>query len=304
MVPMRILVTGGAGYVGTALIPLLTGRGHAVRCMDLRDPCIAAAAADVEVQIGDVRDPAAVAAALQGAEAVIHLAAIVGYPACDAAPDEAWSVNVDGTRTIADAIPAGVPFVSFSTCSVYGRSPSRHCHEDDPVVPLSRYARSKHIAEASVRGRGGVVLRPATVYGPSPRFREDLIVHDFIGRGLRGEHLTLFEPEAIRAFIHIEDVGRAALFGIERFAVMTGAVYNIGSRDGTVTKAELAALVAESTGLTFDVELGQEDPDGRDYWIDTGRIAALGFEPRRPFRAGIAETSAWMRERCSGAQRG
>lgn len=297
----RILVTGGAGYVGSALARLLVEQGHSVRCLDVRAPVPNGGTHDMDAIAGDVRDGAAVARALEGVDGVVHLAAIVGYPACDAAPDNAWSINVEGTRTVAEAIAPGTPFVAFSTCSIYGKSPTRSCSEQDAVAPLTLYSKSKLAAEAFVRRAGGVVLRPATVFGPSARFRGDLIVHDFIRRGLAREHLMLFQPQAMRAFVHIEDICRAALFGLENHEAMSGNVYNIGHQASTVTKAELARMIAAETDLTFAVENDKEDPDARDYWVNTDRISALGFAPTRGLPAGIRETTAWMRERLAGA---
>lgn len=291
---MRVLVTGGLGYVGSLLLPRLVRRGHRVRCLDLR-PASAAPVPGVEYAVGDIRDRTAMARALRGADGVIHLAAVVGYPACDAAPEDAWSINVEATRQLADLLPAGTVLVALSTCSVYGRVPGTLCHEEVPARPLTLYARSKLEAEPDATARGGVVLRPATAYGPSAAFRDDLIVHDFIARGLRGESLKLFQPEAVRAFVHVEDIAASAVFALEHAGAMGGRIYNVAAADSTLSKAELARLVAQATDLRIERDDAREDPDGRDYTIETARMTAAGFRPRHRFAQGLADTVAWMR---------
>ncbi len=301
---MRILITGGAGYIGTVLIPRLVESGHQVHCLDPRAfdlmallPQFSDLQPVCRLSVADIRDRRSLAIALDKIDAVLHLAAVVGYPACDADPQGALSINAAGTRALAQMLSDGVPLVYLSTCSVYGKVANGICRESDPVRPLTLYGRTKLSGERIVLRHGGVVLRAATAYGVSPRFRRDLIIHDFIQRGLTGQRLTLFQPDAVRPFIHVEDMARALQFTLDHFPAMAGNIYNIASDDGTVTKLELAQRIAAETGLAFEIDESREDPDGRDYRIDYTNVHVLGFRTVRCFDTGLRETVDWIRTR-------
>ena len=301
---VRILITGGAGYIGTVLIRRLVESGHQVRCLDPRASDLTALLPQIwdrrpmcDLRVADIRDRRSLAIALDKIDAVIHLAAVVGYPACDADPQGARSINVAGTRALAQTLSGGVPVLYLSTCSVYGKSANGICRESDPVRPLTLYGRTKLSGERIVLQHGAVVLRAPTAYGISPRFRRDLIIHDFIHRGLTGQRLRLFQPHAIRPFIHVEDIARAIQCSLDLFPAMAGNIYNIGSDDGTVTKLELAQRIAAVTGLVIEVDESREDPDGRDYRIDYANVHALGFRTARCFDTGLRETVDWIRSR-------
>jgi nucleoside-diphosphate-sugar epimerase len=299
---MRILVTGGAGYIGSVFIRILVSGGHAVRCLDQQATDLSALLRLTEEErsrcdflIGDIRDPNALKAAVDNMDAVIHLAAIVGSPACDANPQAARSINVDGTRAVAETTPRNLPLIYLSTCSVYGRVSNGVCCETDSVCPLTLYGETKRLSEKIVIDREGVALRATTAYGGSPRFRWDLIIHTFIRRALTTGRLRLFEPHAIRPFIHIEDIASALVFTIEHFGVMAGKIYNIGSDDGTLTKLDLAQRIGALTGLEIEIDEVGRDPDGRHYRVAFNQIQQVGYRTSRPFDAGLKETVDWIR---------
>lgn len=304
---MRVVVTGALGYVGSVLVPLLAARGHCVTALDIRRPEQVYGAAGARALNGhfvqaDIRDGTAMKRALGDADAVVHLAALVGYPACDADAEAARSVNEAGTQNVIAAMPAAARFVFLSTTSIYGRLAGDLCSEDSPIRPLSLYACTKARAETRALERGCVALRPATAFGPSPNFRDDLIIHDFILRGLRGEHLRLFEPEAMRSFVQVEDLAGAILHALENYEAMVGRAYNVAAADAVLSKVELARRVAALTGLRISTVDGDFDPDGRDYRIDSSRLAATGYAMLPRFAGRLNETAAWMKA-CYGARR-
>lgn len=299
---MKILVTGGAGYIGTVLIRTLLAEGHEVVCLDPNAADISALLNLNEAErercsllTGDIRNTHDVDLAVSGIDSAVHLAAIVGSPACDANQEAAISTNVQGTRILARSLPKDSPFVALSTCSVYGRALNGVCRETDPVYPLTLYGETKWTAERIVTDHGGAVLRATTAYGVSPRFRWDLLIHTFVRVALTSGRLKLFEPDAIRPFIHIEDAVGALLFAIGRFGDMAGKTYNIGSVDATLSKLELARQIATLTKLEIEIDETGRDPDGRHYRVSFDQINRLGYRVARTFDSGLKDTVDWMR---------
>jgi len=292
---MKVLVTGGAGYVGCLLVEELLEAGHAVRVYDnLRKggngllPLLAHPR--LEFVRGDVRDAAAVRRAMSDAEAVIHLAAVVGYPACDRDPWQARGVNVDGTRNVISGRSDSQLIVFPSSLSNYGAVPNGVCTEEMEPQPITGYGATKLEAEREVLAAGSsIVMRPATAFGLSPCMRLDLLFNDFVYRAVRDRELTVYEPGFTRAFIHVRDFARALVFALEHADRMLGQVYNLGDESLNLTKGELAARVAQHTTCRVEFSESGEDPDKRDYRVDFSKLRAAGFRCRVSVDEGIEE---------------
>ena len=302
-----VLVTGGCGYVGTLVVDELRDASWDVRVLDVllhgqEDVAAAQERAGVRVIRADLRDAEARSAALAGAQAVVHLAAIVGDPACALAPGLAHAVNVEGTAALLDdARAAGVRrFVFASTCSNYGRmaDPSEPIDEDGSLCPVSLYAEQKVAMEQTVREANGngfqtTCLRFATVYGVSPRMRFDLTVNEFTRDLWADRELQVFGERFWRPYIHVRDAARAVRRVLESPSdVVAGAVYNTGRSGENYRKMDVVEHVQRCVrrGRTVFVH---RDEDPRDYKVSFDRIRArLGFEPRMTVPDGIAEIIA------------
>ncbi len=290
---MRILVTGGAGYIGSLLCPALLRAGHHVVLFDnflfgvqpilhfITDP-------QLTVVHGDVRDAAAVRAVAARADAVLHLAAIVGYPACAADPTTAETTNVDGTRILVDALAPSQLLVYASTGSTYGQCETV-ATEETPINPLTLYGRTKRDAERLVRDAGGVALRFATVFGVSPRLRLDLLVNDFCYQAYHNKQIILFEGHHRRTFLHARDAADVYAFVLDRYGQMRGDVYNVGASDMNFAKIEVAeAIRRHQPFYLHEADVG-EDLDKRNYEVSYSKINSLGYRARISLDEGIAE---------------
>lgn len=292
---MKVLVTGGAGYVGCTLVQGLLMAGHAVRVFDnlrkggngllplLVDPRL-------ELVRGDVRAAAAVRAAMAGTDAVIHLAAVVGYPACDRDPWHAREVNVDGTLNVIAARSDSQPIIFPSSLSNYGSVPNGVCTEELQPQPITLYGVTKLEAERRLLEVGNVVvLRPATAFGLSSQMRLDLLFNDFVYRALKERQLTIYQPHFMRAFIHVRDFARALVFVLENADRMLNQVYNLGDESLNLTKGELAQRIADRVGCQVQFSQTAGDPDKRDYRVDFSKLRTLGFRCQVGIDDGIEE---------------
>lgn len=292
---MRILVTGGAGYVGSVMVPALLEAGHHVRVFDsLRKGGLGLlphfARPDFEFVAGDVRDERAVRCVLKDVDAVIHLAAIVGYPACDRDPWMAQQVNVEATALLDRCRSRSQVIVFGSTLSHYGAVADGVCTEESVPQPLTHYGRTKVEAEQLLLDAGGVVVfRPATAFGLSPQMRLDLLLNDFVYRAVTERRLTVYEGRFRRAFVHVRDFARAFLFALDHADDMVDQVFNLGSESLNLTKEELARRIRER--VEFDLELSPHgsDPDKRDYLVDFSKLRRLGYVTAVDLEQGIDE---------------
>jgi nucleoside-diphosphate-sugar epimerase len=312
---LKITVTGGAGYVGFCTVEELLDAGHEVRVLDslLHDQANIALeleARGVEHVRGDIRDPDARSRALSGAEAVVHLAAIVGDPACAKDPALSEEVNVGGSRALVkDAMEAGVERLVFaSTCSNYGRmaDPEVPIDETGELAPVSLYAEQKVGIERALLGGDFGDLRPtclrfATVYGSAPRMRFDLTVNEFTRDLWAGRTLEVFGELFWRPYVHVRDAGRgvALVLGTESERV-AGEVFNVGHSDENYRKLDLVGLITDRLGRG-DVEYVHRDEDPRDYKVSFEKVRSqLGYEPLRRVPDGIDEIVRALEEDAFG----
>jgi nucleoside-diphosphate-sugar epimerase len=312
---MKVLVTGGAGYVGAELIDELLEAGHEVRSIDvlLHSQDDVAARLDslgVELIRADIRDDDARRRALQGSDAVVHLAAIVGDPACGRDPELSNSVNVEGTKSlVADARDAGVErFVFASTCSNYGRmaDPTVPIDETGELRPVSLYAEQKVAMEKSLlegdhNSMSPTCLRFATVYGVGHRMRFDLTVNEFTRDLWADRKLDVFGETFWRPYVHVRDAARAvALVLASPVEKVKSRVFNAGHSDENYRKLDLVEIITGQLGRG-EVEYVTRTEDPRDYKVSFERIKdELGFEPVQRVPTGIEELVGALEERRFG----
>lgn len=293
----NILITGGAGYIGSILAPALLAAGHRVTVLDsfmFGQTSLAALCADPKFDLvrGDAREADHLKPLLAKADVVIPLAALVGAPLCDRDRTGAVSINRGAVETLMSLLSPSQRVLYATTNSGYGiGEKGAFCTEESPLRPISLYGRTKVEAEDAVRARGNAIsFRLATVFGFSPRMRLDLLVNDFVYRAINDRVVVLFEAHFKRNYIHIRDVARAFLHGLERFETMKDNVYNVGLSDANLSKAELCARIqAHIPGFQyFEAPVG-EDPDKRDYIVSNAKIEATGFKPAFGLDDGITE---------------
>lgn len=294
---MRVLVTGGAGYLGSILCEHLLAAGHRVAVLDAVHHGVPSllhlvANPDFGFVRGDARDEAALRKLVAEADAIIPLAAVVGAPACDRDPWLATSTNLEAIRLLLRLRSPSQLVVYPTTNSGYGtQSGDLYCTEDTPLEPISLYGRTKVDAEKAVLDAPhSVTLRLATVFGASPRMRLDLLVNHFTWAAVTDGYLVLFEKHFKRNFIHVRDVADAFLHCLANGAAMAGRAYNAGLDAANVSKEELALLVKKHVPgfhVVFS-EIGT-DPDKRNYIVSNQRLREAGFEARRSLDDGIGE---------------
>jgi nucleoside-diphosphate-sugar epimerase len=298
------LITGGSGYIGSLLARELLDAGRDVRVLDSllhgqEDIAAEQEQAGVEVIRADIRDADARRRALAGAQAVVHLAAIVGDPACARDPEASEEVNVQATRDlVADASQAGVERLVFaSTCSNYGRmaDPTLPITEDGELSPVSLYAEQKVGMEKLILGGGANGVKPtclrfATVYGVGRRMRFDLTVNEFTRELWADRELEVFGEQFWRPYIHVRDAGRAVRTVLEAPAEqVSGQVFNAGRSGENYRKLDLVEEIRKQTDRG-SVAYVHRDEDPRDYKVSFDRIRSeLGFETLMTVPDGIAE---------------
>ncbi|HEV7371991.1 SDR family oxidoreductase [Arenibaculum sp.] len=292
-----ILVTGGAGYLGSILVPALLAAGHRVAVIDnflWKQNSLASCCADPNFSVvnGDVRDEATMRRLVAGADVVIPLAALVGAPLCNKDPIAATTTNKDAIASMIAMMSPAQRILMPVTNSGYGVGEAgKFCTEETPLRPISRYGVDKVEAERMVLEReNSISFRLATVFGMAPRMRLDLLVNDFVYRAVNDRFVVLFEAHFKRNYIHIRDVARAFLHGLDNFDAMRGRPYNVGLSDANLSKAELCAKIAAHVPgfVTMEAPVG-EDPDKRDYIVSNARIEATGYRPAHSLDDGIRE---------------
>lgn len=294
---MRILVTGGAGYLGSVLVPTLLAHGHVVTVLDnflfrqssLLDCCHHEA---LTVIRGDCRDPELMMRLSAKCDVVIPLAAIVGAPLCDRDKIAAETTNHDAVRKLCGLLSQDQWVILPTTNSGYGiGQPGVPCTEESPLKPISLYGVTKMAAEAAALEReNSISFRLATVFGLSPRMRLDLLVNDFVYRAVNDHAVVVFEGHFKRNYVHIRDVARTFMHALQNFAIMKGRAYNVGLDDANLSKLELCAVIKQMIPkfVFLEAPIG-EDPDKRDYIVSNARLAATGFKMEWPLDKGIRE---------------
>jgi nucleoside-diphosphate-sugar epimerase len=303
-----ILVTGGAGFIGSHLVRLLLERGYRVRVLD-NFAYGAAGLADVgnhprlEILNGDICDMKAVARGVRDTHGVIALAAIVGDPACNLDPEETVNLNYQATKILMEACTFyGVHRLIFSSsCSVYGANSTGLLTERSRLHPVSLYARTRILSESILFDRHGdvepVVLRLATVFGASPRMRFDLVVNTLTARAVIDRKITIFGGNQWRPHVHCRDAARAFALALEApGATVAGEVFNVGGDALNMRILDLGRLVASSVGGGVEVVIGDDAQDPRDYRVAFSKIRdALGFVPEQSLQDGIREIAEAIR---------
>jgi nucleoside-diphosphate-sugar epimerase len=291
---MKVLVTGGAGYVGTSLIPQLLRAGHRVRVLDNLtfggDQLLPFFHnSRFEFMKGDIRSTEDVETAVRGQDAIVHLAAIVGYPACRRDPSLAEAVNVQGTKNLVAALSRQQLVIFGSTGSNYG-AVEEICTEETPLNPLSLYGQTKTIAEKHLlENCSAVAFRFATAFGLSPRMRLDLMVNDFAYKAQTQQYLVVYEARFMRTFIHVYDMGRAFLFALDNADRMRGQVYNIGSEHMNFSKRDVCELIQKQIKCYVHyAEIG-EDADKRNYVVSYEKVRKLGYSTKISLEDGVCE---------------
>jgi nucleoside-diphosphate-sugar epimerase len=304
---MLLLVTGGAGYLGTVLCDQLMRAGHRVRAIDSLlhggRPLLALAGREgFEFVRGDLRDRDAVRSALRGVEGVVHLAAIVGDPACARDPELARALNLTASLELLDAAQeAGAErFVFASTCSNYGRmaDTTELAREDHELRPVSLYAETKVAVERALMALprdalAATVLRLSTLYGLSSRMRFDLTVNEFTMELHRSRKLVVFGEQFWRPYVHVRDAARAfAMAVVAPAETVAGQVFNVGDTKENYRKADLVKLLLERMP-DAEIERVHKDEDPRDYRVCFERIhEGLGFTVTRRVPDGMDEIIA------------
>ena len=294
---MKILVTGGAGYIGSVMVPLLLEKGHDVTVVDnflynqtsLLDSCYRE---ELQIFRGDVRDESLMADVIRNADAIFPLACLVGAPLCEKMPLEATSINYEAVRLILKLRSKSQVIIFPTTNSGYGiGQKGTDCTEETPLRPISLYGKLKVQIENELLADGNVItLRLATVFGVSPRMRLDLLVNDFTYRALYDRFLVLFEAHFMRNYLHVRDVARAFIHCLDNFKKMKDEPYNVGLSTANLSKWQLCDEINKQLPDFYFVEAAVgEDPDKRNYMVSNQKIENTGFKTLYTIQEGIAE---------------
>ena len=293
----RILITGGAGYLGSVLCERLLAAGLRVTAIDnLRynqnSLFHLAHNPDFDFVFGDVRDERTMAPLVRDADVIIPLAAIVGAPACDLDPWMATSVNLDAVRLVNRLRGPGQLVIYPTTNSGYGtRTGDLHCTEETPLEPISLYGRTKVDAETELlQSENTITFRLATVFGMSPRMRLDLLVNHFTYTAATDGYIVIFEKDFKRNYVHVRDVADCFLHAVGNAPAMVGRPYNVGLDSANLSKEELALKIKEQVPR-FHIQFSElgSDPDQRNYIVSNQRLREAGFEAKRSLDQGIRE---------------
>lgn len=293
----NILVTGGAGYLGSIMVSDLLAAGHKVTVLDnflfkqtsLNHCCHNP---NFSVVKGDIRIEATMAMVMKDADVIIPLAALVGAPLCSLDPVGATTTNHDAITLMLKLLSKEQIVLMPTTNSAYGTGDeNNYCTEESPLRPISQYAIEKVAIEKELMQHSNAIsFRLATVFGMSPRMRIDLLVNDFTYRAVYDRFVVLFESQFKRNYIHVRDVSRAFQHALNHYDEMKGQIYNVGLSDANVSKKELCEHIQiQLPDFVFVEAPVGKDPDQRNYIVSNAKIEATGFKPAYSLDAGIAE---------------
>jgi nucleoside-diphosphate-sugar epimerase len=295
---MKILITGGAGYLGSVIVERLLNVGHEVIVLDkllFNQTSLLHYTSWPKFKFiyGDVRNEALLEKLCNEVDAIIPLAAIVGFPACAADPKLAREINFNQIVNIVKFTNGKDKKILYpNTNSGYGIGEGQtECTEESPLNPISVYGQTKCEAENFLRNStNAITFRLATVFGISPRMRTDLLVNDFVYKAITDKYIVIFEKKFKRNFIHIEDVASAFLFMLEHYEEYKGEVFNVGLSDANLSKQELLEKIqghVKDFAVVYDDYY--EDPDKRDYIVSNAKIEATGWLPQWDLDRGIKQ---------------
>ncbi|MBT5229601.1 MAG: NAD-dependent epimerase/dehydratase family protein [Methylococcales bacterium] len=293
----NILVTGGAGYLGSTLVPALLQEGHKVTVLDnfmFGQNSLAHVCHDPNFTVikGDIRCKDTMQPLMKAADIIIPLAALVGAPLCSQDPVGATTTNHDAIMMMLDLLSPNQRVLMPTTNSAYGTGDKdNYCTETSELRPISQYAIEKVEIEKRLLDHGNAIsFRLATVFGMAPRMRMDLLVNDFTYRAVNDRFVVLFEGHFKRNYIHVRDVTRVFLHGIANYDSMQGEIFNVGLSDANVSKKELCEEIKKQLPefLFLEADLAK-DPDQRNYIVSNDKIEATGYMPQYSLALGIAD---------------
>ena len=293
----KILITGGAGYIGSILSPLLLQNDYKVTVLDnfyydqdsLNQLCFYD---NFDVINEDVRNYSFVKSIIKNYDIIMPLAALVGAPICDKKPFEAHSVNNNAVLELFKIVSKDQIILMPTTNSAYGSGDKKNfCDEQSELRPISKYAKDKVIIEKELMQRvNSISFRLATVFGMSPRMRMDLLVNDFTYRALHDGFIILFESSFKRNYIHVFDVARAFLHALKNFDTMKSNIFNVGLSNANLSKLELCQEIKKFIpNFIIKEEQFKKDKDQRNYIVSNSKIEATGFKTKVSISNGIGE---------------
>jgi nucleoside-diphosphate-sugar epimerase len=294
----NVLITGGAGYIGTMLSTKLLSLGHKVTVVDLLKYDKGSLNhlyfnKNFKLICDDVRKKNLMKKLVQKHDFIIPLAALVGAPLCEKFKKDAVSTNLGTIKTLCEIVTKRNKVIYLTTNSGYGiGEKDKYCDENSPLNPISLYGRTKCDGEDLVRDKikNHVCFRLATVFGHSYRMRSDLLVNNFVNTAIKKKKLTLFEPHFRRNFIHVRDVVNAIIFTMKNFNKLKNDVYNLGLSSANISKIMLAKKIKKQyQKLKIKIVTNRKDPDKRDYFVSNKKIEKKGFKASISLDDGISE---------------